>query len=215
VIILPKDPDLYTRKTQGGKNHKPNCPCRICTPTRAAIAAGKIPMKAQLKKPGIRKATPRHRLFAKGVAAQIASGSGKTNLKEAALAAGYTENDAAHHGSELVRRPEIQGLILRALNEAGITQQRLADVASRGLDATETKLVTFEGEVKSREEIPDWHARHKFWRDSNMIFGNFPKEEGNVQQAALIVKLPGDAKAEDSERYLEAYFNQQNKAGGS
>jgi len=45
---------------------------------------------------------------------------------------------------------------------------------------------------------------------AHRLHGDMQKEPA-VQQAALIIRLPAQAKAEDSESYLEAYFNQQSK----
>jgi hypothetical protein len=65
----------------------------------------------------------------------------------------------------------------------------LAQVAAVGLEATETKLVTYEGRVTERVEVPDHHARHRFWQDLNKVLGNFPKED-NGPQASLVIIVP-------------------------
>ncbi len=37
-----------------------------------------------------------------------------------------------------------------------------------------TKVVSHEGQITDTLEMPDWHARHKFWRDILMRKVAFP-----------------------------------------
>jgi hypothetical protein len=71
-------------------------------------------------------------------------------------------------------------------------------------------LTTKDGKFSDERRIPDWHARVKYQEMAHRLRGDMQKEPA-VQQAALIIRLPAEAKAEDSERYLETYFTQQSK----
>jgi hypothetical protein len=54
------------------------------------------------------------------------------------------------------------------------------------------KLTTRDGKFSDERRIPDWHARAKFPEMTHRLRGDWPKEQ-QVQQAALIIKLPSGA----------------------
>jgi hypothetical protein len=115
--------------------------------------------------------------------------SGGIDPKTAAILSGYSPESAGDKASHLLREESVQDRVFSALRRAGITQDSLAQVAAAGLRATETKLVTYEGRVTERVEIPDHSARHRFWQDLNKVLGNFPKED-NGPQASLVIVVP-------------------------
>jgi hypothetical protein len=53
------------------------------------------------------------------------------------------------------------------------------------------KLTTRDGKFSDERRIPGWHARAKFPEMTHRLRGDWPKEQ-QVQQAALIIKLPSD-----------------------
>jgi phage terminase small subunit len=135
---------------------------------------------------------------------------GHRNATRAAVLAGYSPDSADDIGAQLLRSEQVQQLVGAAMERARITSELIFSGLKDGLRAEEVKLATKDGKFSDERRIPDWHARAKFQEMTHRLREDWPKET-QIQQAALIIKLPADAKAEDSERYLEAYFNQQTK----
>jgi len=86
----------------------------------------------------------------------------------------------------------VQVLIGAALEKQGITSELIFAGLKDGLPAEEVKLTTRDGKFSDERRIPDWHARAKFQEMTHRLRGDWPKEQ-QVQQAALIIKLPSDA----------------------
>jgi hypothetical protein len=105
----------------------------------------------------------------------------------------------------------VQRSVGRSLEQQGITSTFLFAGLREGLRAEESKYATKDGRFTDERRIPDWHARAKYQEMAHRLRGDMPQKEQGVQQAALIIRLPAEAKAEDSEKYLEAYFTQQSK----
>ncbi len=94
--------------------------------------------------------TPRQAKLLEGIA-QLKS------QRQAALAAGYSPATATHacrilEGANV--RQEFQTLLRRSV-DADKLGQRIAE----GLDAMETKLVTYEGQITDRVDLVNWDAR--------------------------------------------------------
>jgi hypothetical protein len=81
-----------------------------------------------------------------------------------------------------------------------------------GLQAEEVKLTTKNGLFSDERGVPDWHARVKYQEMAHRLRGDMQKEPV-VQKAAPMIRLPNEADAETSEKYLEAYFTQQSAKG--
>ncbi len=98
--------------------------------------------------------------------------SGMTK-KDALLSAGYAESTATKKAEEIVGKSRIKKAIQKILEEQGMTDEKLAEVAVRGLDATKVisaMVIAPSGEgmkeangiTKDFIEVPDHDARHKF-----------------------------------------------------
>lgn len=61
----------------------------------------------------------------------VLSGEG---LRDSAIAAGYAPGGAAQAGSKLIRRPDIQEAIQKALDSEGVTVSRCAAEVRKGLE---------------------------------------------------------------------------------
>jgi len=155
-----------------------------------------------------RRVTPRNRRFVQEYVSP--DSPGHRNATAAARLAGYSPDSADDIGAQLLRSEQVQILIGRAMEKAGITSELLFQGLKDGLKADEVKLTTREGKFSDERRIPDWHARVKYQEMAHRLRGDMVKEPA-VQQAALIIRLPAEAKPEDSEKYLEAYFTQQSK----
>jgi hypothetical protein len=78
---------------------------------------------------------------------------------------------------------------VRALARAGITLDTIAQKLREGMEATETKLATWDGRFTDRVEVPDHSAWFRNVEAAGKMLEMFPKEETN-QQAALLIRLP-------------------------
>jgi len=77
----------------------------------------------------------------------------------------------------------------RALSRAGITPETIAQKLRQGMEATETKLATWEGKFTDRVEVPDNSARFRYVEAGAKILSMFPDASPQLQ-AQLILKLP-------------------------
>jgi hypothetical protein len=175
--------------------HKETCACQLCLRIQAAIDAGKPPKavaraearnrRAQALKIKTEPVTKREeRIRAKALvegalAGQVATGY-RPSIAKAAQIAGITPAKA--------RAMDVgEGFVQTALVSAGINDARLAQVAADALDATDTRVVYRGGEPETFD-VPDWGARHKFWRDlllAKKIIGN--EREGAAAATLVIV----------------------------
>src|ERR1700730_17038939 len=190
----------------GARNHKPERACGLCVRirTQAATAAQKDAAGRKVR----RRVTPRNRRFVQEYVSP--ESPGHRNATAAARLAGYSPDSADDIGAQLLRNEQVQILIGRAMEQAGITSDVLFKGLKDGLAAEEVKLTTKDGKFSDERRIPDWHARVKYQEMAHRLRGDMQKEPA-VQQAALIIRLPAEGKPEDSEKYLEAYFTQQSK----
>lgn len=87
---------------------------------------------------------------------------------EAAREAGYSPKAAKETASENLTKPNIREAFLKAMEKAGITDERLSQVLDEGLNAT---VFTKVG------ELPDHTNRHKFFDSAAKIKGvNAPQK---------------------------------------
>ena len=202
------DRSRETSKPIVARNHKPECACGLCARliAQAATAAQKEATGRKVR----RRITPRNRRFVQEYVSP--DSPGHRNATQAARLAGYSPDSAGDIGAQLLRSSQVQELIGRAMEKAGITSELIFKGLKDGLQAEETKLATKDGKFSDERRIPDWHCRVKYQELAHRLRGDMQKEPA-VQQAALIIRLPVEVKAEESERYLEAYFTQQSKGG--
>jgi phage terminase small subunit len=188
----------------GARNHRSECACGLCVRIRAqaATAAQKEATGRKVR----RRLTPRNRRFVQEFSDP--QSPGHRNATAAARLAGYSPDSADDIGAQLLRSEQVQELIGRAMEQAGITSDVLFKGLKDGLQAEEVKLTTKDGRFSDERRIPDWHARVKYQEMAHRLRGDMQKEPV-VQQAALIIRLPSEVDSADAENYLEAYFTNQ------
>ena len=186
--------DLMTKSVV--KGHPPGHTCKVCERTRARIAAGK-PSKKDMEK------TRADRKVAKLAAKQIAAAR-KNGLAEGILV-GQVEAGKLPSVAPAVRvsglapdkvRDMTQGnLVQSSLEKNGITLDLLDEVGREGLKAESQKLIFDEdGNVADAIAMPDHHARHKFWRDYNMMHGRLGSDrDSQVASGGLVIIAPNEA----------------------
>jgi phage terminase small subunit len=201
------DPKI-TAAPIGARNHKVKYQCGLCVRIRAQAASAQ--QKEMAGRKVRRRLTPRNRRFVQEFSDP--SSPGHRNVTQAARLAGYSPDSADDIGAQLLRSAQVQELIGRELEKAGITSEFLFSGLKEGLRAEEVKLVTKNGRFSDERRPTDYFARAKYQEMAHRLRGDMQKEPA-VQQAALIIRLPAEAKAEGSERYLETYFTQQSKGG--
>lgn len=82
-------------------------------------------------------------------------------MVQAAAEAGYSPTTGARGATELLRSSKVRSAIQHALEEAGVTDERLAAVIKDGLDACKSTHLVHDGEIHElRSE--DWQARLRF-----------------------------------------------------
>lgn len=92
--------------------------------------------------------------------------SGK-NIKQSAIAAGYTERSAYSAGSRLHHLPDVQEAISKELEKQGLTQDVFVAKLREGLEATQTR---------NHKTTPDHDARFKYWQSWGKMSG-YMKDE--------------------------------------
>ena len=83
--------------------------------------------------------------------------------------------------------------VLAALEKNGITEKLLDEIGLEGLHAKVTHLIKNKntGEVIDAIEMPDQFARHRFWRDYNLMIGRLGRnEKTGAVTGGLIVIAP-------------------------
>jgi len=172
----------------GARNHKPKCACGLCLRIRTQTATAAQQEIAGRKVR--RRVTPRNRRFVQEFSEP--QSPGHRCAAKAAQLAGYSSDSAGDIGAQLLCSEQVQVLIGAALEKQGITSELIFAGLKDGLPAEEVKLTTRDGKFSDERRIPDWHARAKFQEMTHRLRGDWPKEQ-QVQQAALIIKLPSDA----------------------
>jgi hypothetical protein len=183
------------------KGHKDSCTCTLCARIKARIAAG-LPTReeeraqrraAKLAKQAVTKQQPRagreqriatDSAMSSSIATQIVLGH-KPNAALAAKIAGVHPSTA----SEKARTEKMQDSIHTALLAVGITDARLAEVASEGLSAEFVRYFAQDGEVTDERRDRDWKSIHAFWRDLLMVksYLGSDREDANAAPGGLMI----------------------------
>lgn len=100
--------------------------------------------------------------------------SGETQ-KDALLKAGYSESTAASHSVSILNRPRVQNALRLALEKAGVTIDKIAQVAADGLDANRPVVVD-----KSLCDYPDHGTRHRFLETVVKLSGLEPASDIDI-----------------------------------
>jgi len=134
----------------------------------ARLRWGKKP-KTPMAEIGIEKLKPQHKLALKNKFEL-----GMSN-RQAAIQADYEETNASRVLLQLLRRKPIQD----ALKARGITDSRIAEVISEGLEAMHPL----------RPEAPDHHAKAKFVSEANKLLDNYPAKKIEVEEKSINIHL--------------------------
>ena len=83
----------------------------------------------------------------------------------------------------------MQDSIETALARVGITEERLAEVASEGLNAEFVRYFAQDGEVTDERRDRDWKSIHAFWRDLLMVkkYLGSDREDANAAPGGLMI----------------------------
>lgn len=92
---------------------------------------------------------------------------------EAAREAGYSEKNAIPQASENLRKPNVREAFLKAMEKAGITDERLSQVMDEGLKASRP--------IAPGVEIPDHSIRHKFMDSAVKVKGLNAPDKSEVK----------------------------------
>lgn len=195
-------------RPRNANGHTNSCVCTLCARIQARIAAGK-PTKEEeraqrraqrlateaLKKPTARPGREQRLAKDAALAASVATQIALGQKPSATLAAKIADIDPSTAQGK-TRAGKLDESVHAALLRAGITNDRLFAVASEGLDAKSTRLVTDkDGRVVDAIEFPDHQNRHRFWRDLLMVKGYLGREDtSQVPSGGLIIIAPDAAK---------------------
>jgi len=124
------------------------------------------------------------------------------NIAQATDLAGY----APGHGYHLMKQPKIQTELQLALENAGLTDDTIADKIKEGQEATYVKK-------DGGKPYPDYHARHKYVDMQIKVGGGYAPEKHEIRQEKLVVilspelrkgLLDAEALTEDEMEVIEA-----------
>jgi hypothetical protein len=116
-------------------------------------------------------------------------GARPENKKAAGIAAGYAPDSATSCVSNALR----QKPIVAELENAGVTNKRIAKTISEGLEATHPM---------SKENKADFNARAKFVSEANKIKNNYPAKKIEIEEKGIIVHL-----TTDDETAIKQFYN--------
>lgn len=77
-----------------------------------------------------------------------------------------------------------------AMRTVGITEELIAQKIREGMDATETKIASFEGAITDKLELPDMGERRAYLDMALRLRGDYPKDEISVDLTQRIIRLP-------------------------
>jgi len=87
--------------------------------------------------------------------------------KEAGIRAGYSESSAVAGVNNALKRAMGNERFIKAMEEAGLTNERLVEILKEGLEARHPL----------KPDQKDYHAIHKFWKDAVEIKQGFPPKK--------------------------------------
>ena len=126
----------------------------------------------------------------------------------AARKAGYSEKAANEIASENLSKPNVREALLKAMEDAGITDERIAQVMKDGLDAKRVisaRVIYQSGrEGQANEstddfiEVPDHLTRHKYLETAIDVTGAKAPKNVNVRNQTLEDLLTLDDGGTDS-----------------
>lgn len=139
---------------------------------------------------GIKKLNERQRKTLSGI--MEAGKIDAATKRAAAEAAGYAPSHAIERANNVLRRRPI----VERLEKHGVTDDKLAGLIAKGLDANHPL---------ADGDKPDWHARHKFVQEANKLKDNYPATKVKQEMEGRVVHLHltmDDAAAADKFRKM-------------
>lgn len=116
------------------------------------------------------------------------NGRGFLNGTRAALAAGYAKSGARTEGSRLLANADIRAAVAKALDEAGATLERAAQVLAEGMDSKSPK-VAFDGKrFHYSKALPDRQERRLSAEVVLRLRGAYPTTQEQERLALLAIQ---------------------------
>jgi hypothetical protein len=118
----------------------------------------------------------------------IELGMGNDKKKQAGIEAGYSPTTAVSRVNNILSLASVQTKIQKALEDVGVSDEKIADVILEGLSAKHPLA----------PKQKDYHAISKFVHEANTLKANYPPQRIKVdtEQKILIVNISSeDAKA--------------------
>jgi len=78
----------------------------------------------------------------------------------------------------------------RVMKDIGINEELIAQKLREGLEAKDTKIATFEGQITDSVEVVAWGERRAYLDMVIRLRGDYPKEELKVDVTQRIIRLP-------------------------
>jgi hypothetical protein len=136
---------------------------------------------------GLSRLAPKQKAALENIAAsKDFSDKGK---REAAIDAGYSKRCSLPAMNRLLARKPIVNWLVKK----GVTDEKLAQIISEGLEAIHPL---------SKDNKPDWNARHKFVSEANKIKDNYPAKRIEIDERSVHINLTGED-VEAARKYKE------------
>ncbi|MEI6315385.1 MAG: hypothetical protein WCO89_10985 [Syntrophus sp. (in: bacteria)] len=122
------------------------------------------------------------------------------SLKDAAISAGYSPKTAGAQATAVMKHPEAQQAFARVMEEAGISDQILAQKIRDLLDAQETKYFQKDGIVTDQREVAALETQRKTAELAAKLKGHLKDRsevDVNIGLMALVVAAVRERSEED------------------
>jgi hypothetical protein len=90
---------------------------------------------------------------------------GKMDAKSSSQAApdpGYAESTACRADAQIANKPAVRKLFAELMEQAGLTDSKLALRLNEGIDAKQVKLAQHDGKFTDARTFPDFRTRHDY-----------------------------------------------------
>ena len=203
-------PDPSSGRRRNAKGHKPECTCTLCARIQARIARGE-PSQAEVREQRRQQREQKQREQQKQRTTLLSRKRQEREAQRTALEASIETQARLGHKPNVTLAGEIvgmdprraqqvsqaEGFVQGALSRAGITDDKLAQIAAEGLDAALQRIITDrDGRIIDVVNVPDWKSRHAFWADLlrvKKILGG-ENNDGGMGSGGLIIITPDSAK---------------------
>ena len=108
--------------------------------------------------------------------------------RSAALSAGYSKSTARCPGDRIENEDVRE--VMRSLVHAAIPPKQIVETLRAGLEATETRLASFEGKFTDERKVPDYGKRLAYAEVAAEYGGYVMKEQPVAQHLHLLAMMP-------------------------